>query len=228
MEAFRAGLAEAGFVEGKNLSIEYRWANGSFRQLPGLAADLVRRQVAVIATADAFGPIREAMAATSTIPIVFVYDGDPVKDGLVASLSRPGSNVTGIGTNNSELDGKRLDLLLKMVPRVRKVGFLSGERSFFFYEENKTSMLAAGRALGVEIMIVECHDEGDYEAAVLKMVEGGAGAMILGTFVLRNLYKVVSLASLHKLPTIYPDRFGDRARAQAGRHHVQSCLYALT
>jgi putative ABC transport system substrate-binding protein len=198
----RAGLADGGFIEGRNLSIEYRWAV-NFRQLGGMAADLVRLQAAVIVTYY-LTPARAAMAATSTVPIVFAYGGDPVKDGLVASLSRPGGNVTGMMTFATELDGKRLDLLSKMVPRVRKVGFLSGVRSHFGYDELTTTMLAAGRALGVEIMIVECRDDRDFEAAVAKMVEGGAGAMILSSFVFDKLEKVVSLALLHKLPAVYP------------------------
>jgi putative tryptophan/tyrosine transport system substrate-binding protein len=210
MEAFRAGLAEAGFIDGRNLSIEYRWANGNFRQIPEMAADLVRRQVAVIVAWGALGPILAAKAATPTIPIVFFYGGDPVKNGLVASLNRPGANVTGITAMNSELAGKRLDLLLKMVPRARKVGFLSGDRSFIGYEEQTTSMLTAGHALGVEILIVECRSDADFEAAVAKMVEGGADAMILGIFVFRNLDRTVSLALRHKLPTIYP--YGPLAR----------------
>ena len=205
VKAFRAGLAEAGFIEGKNLSIEYRWANGNFRQLPDIAADLVRRQVAIIVAWGALGPVRAAKAATSTIPIVFSYAGDPVKDGLVASLNRPGGNITGLtAIVGDELDGKRLELLLRLVPQARKVAFLSGDRSFVFYEQYTTSMHAAGRALGVEIMIVECRSDRDYEAALAKMVEGRADAMIVGLFVLPNLGKVVQLAALHKLPTIYP------------------------
>jgi putative ABC transport system substrate-binding protein len=214
VKALLAGLAEAGFIEGKNLSIEYRWANGNFEQLPDMAADLVRRQVAVIVASGALGPVRAAKTATSAIPIVFVYGGDPVKDGLVASLNRPGGNVTGMTVSAGEsggLDGKRLELLLQLVPQARKVAFLSGDRSFIFYEQFTTSMLAAGRALGVDIMIVECRSDRDYEAALAKMVEGRADAMIVGTFALPNLGKVVQLAALHKLPTIYP--FGGFARA---------------
>jgi putative ABC transport system substrate-binding protein len=206
VKAFRAGLAEAGFIEGKNVSIEYRWHN-NFSSLTNMAADLVRRQVAVIVAWGAAGPAFAAKAATSTIPIVFSYGGDPVKDGLVASLNRPGGNVTGVTANPGdfgELDGKRLELLLQLVPRARKVAFLSGDRSFVYYKQQTTSMLAAGRALGVEIMIVECRSDRDYEGALAKMVEGRADAMIVGTFVLPNLGKVVPLAALHKLPTIYP------------------------
>ena len=201
----RAGLAEAGFIEGTNLSIEYRWAIGNSRQLPGMAADLVRRRVAAIVAARGVGPVLAAKAATSTIPIVFAYAGDPVMDGLVSSLSRPGGNVTGMTTLASELDGKRLDLLLKMVPQARKVGFLTGIGGTGGALYNAT-MLAAGRALGVEIVSVECRSDIEFEAAVAKMADSGVGGMILSTFGFRNREKVVALAALHKLPTIYPFR----------------------
>jgi putative ABC transport system substrate-binding protein len=123
--------------------------------------------------------------------------GDPVEIGLVTTLNRPGGNITGINTFASELASKRLDLLLKMVPQANKIGFLSGSRFFLAYKEQITSMLAAGRALGVEIMIVECRNDRDYDAAVATMAEGGAGGMILGSFALPNLDKVVPLAALH-------------------------------
>jgi putative tryptophan/tyrosine transport system substrate-binding protein len=206
VEAFRAGLADGGFIERANLFIEYRWAAGDSGRIPDLAADLVGRQVAVIVAVGAAAPALGAKAATSTIPIVFLYGGDPVTNGLVASLSRPGGNVTGINAFTSELAGKRLDLLLKVVPQANKIGFLSGTRFRFAYEEQTTAVLAAGGALGVKILIVECRDDRDYEAAVAKMAEGGAAGMILGSFVLPNLEKVVPLAALHNLPTIYHNR----------------------
>ena len=205
-EAFRAGLAEGGFIEGRNLSIEYRWGRGNARQVANFAAELVSRPVALIVALGALAPARAARRATSTIPIVFAYGGDPVKDGLVASFNRPGGNLTGMISLTSELLGKRLDLLLKMVPRARKVGFLSGTSNYFAHEDQTSAILAAGRAVGVEIMIVECRDDRDYESALVKMAEGGADAMILGSFALPNLEKVVPLAALYKLPAIYPNR----------------------
>jgi putative ABC transport system substrate-binding protein len=207
VEAFRAGLAEGGFIEGRNLSIEYRWGRGNFRQVPDLAAELVSRPVALIVAVGGLGTARAAKRATSTIPIVFLYGGDPVKEGLVASFNRPGGNLTGMILLTSELLGKRLDLMLRMLPRARKVGFLSGTSNFAAYEEQTSAILAAGRASGVEIMIVECRDDRDYESALVKMAEGGADAMILGSFALPNLQKVVPLAALYKLPAIYPNRF---------------------
>jgi putative tryptophan/tyrosine transport system substrate-binding protein len=174
--------------------------------LRDLAADLVGRQVALIVAVGALGPALAAKAATSKIPIVFMFGGDPVKEGLVATFGRPGRHITGIVTLTGELANKRLDLLLKVVPQARKIGFLSGTRNFLAYEEQTTAMLGAGRALGVEILIAECRSDRDFEAAVAKIAEGGAGAMILGSFVLPNLDKVVPLVALHKLPTIYPFR----------------------
>jgi putative tryptophan/tyrosine transport system substrate-binding protein len=209
IEAFRVGLADSGFIEGTNLSIEYRSAGGNFRLLPSLSSDLVGRQVAVIVAVGARAPALSAKAATSTIPIVFHYFGDPVNDGLVASLNRPGGNVTGITSSSGEsggLDGKRLELLLQLVPQARKVAFLCGDKSYIAYQALTTPMLAAGRALGVEIMIVECRSDRDYEAALTKMVEGRADAMILSTFPLINREKIVFLAALHNLPAIYPYR----------------------
>jgi putative ABC transport system substrate-binding protein len=211
-DGLRAGLAEAGFIEGRNLTIEYRWANGDYRQLPALADDLVRRQVAAIVAVGSLGPPVAARNATSTIPIVFGYGGDPVKDGFVASLSRPDNNVTGITLFGGELGGKRLDLLRQMVPRAKIVGYLSGDATFVYYERLTSSMLAAGRALGVEIMVVECRSDSDFEAALEKMVRGGAEALILDVFPFSNLDKVVSLAALHKIPAMYPFR----RLAQAG------------
>ena len=212
VEALRSGLADAGFIEGRNLTIEYRWANGDYRQLPALAADLVRRQVTVIVAVGALSPPRAAKAATSAIPIVFSYGGDPVKDSLVTSLNRPGGNVTGMTLFGRELAGKRLNLLRQMVPRAKIVGYLSDDASFIYYERLTSQILAAGRAIGVEIMIVECRSDGDFEAALDKMVRGGAGALILDTFAFSNLEKVVSLAAFHKIPTMYPFRW----LAQAG------------
>jgi putative ABC transport system substrate-binding protein len=207
VEALLAGLAEGGFIEGRNLSIEYRWGRGNPRRVADFAAELVSRPVALIVTFGAVAPVLAAKRATSTIPIVFAYSGDPVASGLVASFNRPGGNLTGMTTLGGELLGKRLEMLLRMVPRARKVGFLSGTRNFFAYEEQTTAILAAGRAAGVEIMIVECRDDREYESALVKMAEGGADAMILGGFVLPNLQKVVPLAALYKLPAIYPSRF---------------------
>jgi hypothetical protein len=131
--AFRQGLAKVGYIEGQNVAIEYRWADGRFARLPALAAELVDHQVAVIVALGALGPARAAMSATRTIPIVFTYGGDPVKDGLVASLNRPGGNVTGVATISSQLVGKWLSLAGDLVPQATTVAFLSGDSSYSMY-----------------------------------------------------------------------------------------------
>ena len=130
LDPFRQGLAEAGYVESQNVATEYRSANGQFGRLPALASELVQRQVAVIVAVGARSPVLAAKMATSTISIVFVYGGDPVDEGLVASLDRPGGNVTGVAIINAELAGKRLDLLQKLVPQATTFAFLSGDSSY--------------------------------------------------------------------------------------------------
>jgi ABC-type uncharacterized transport system substrate-binding protein len=170
LAAFHQGLKKAGFLEGQNAAIEYRWAGGQFDSIPGLVADLVERQVAVIVAVNGFVPIRAAKAATSTIPIVFAYGGDPVKQGLVASFSRPGTNITGVTFLTEALTAKRLELLRMLLPHAKTVGFLSGgARSIFYQQEQKDSMLEAGRALGLEIAIVEAASDRDFEAAFATM-----------------------------------------------------------
>jgi putative tryptophan/tyrosine transport system substrate-binding protein len=206
LAAFHQGLKKAGFVEGQNAAIEYRWAGGQFERIPGLVADLIERQVAVIVAVNGFVPIRAAKAATSTIPIVFAYGGDPVKQGLVASFSRPGSNITGVTFLAEALAGKRLELLGMLLPHAKTVGFLSGGARSILYQEQKDSILEAGRALGLEIAIVEAASDRDFEAAFSNMVERQVDAFVLSTFPYPNLGKVVALAARHKLPAMYPGR----------------------
>ena len=206
LDAFRAGLAEAGYVEGRNLAIEYRWGNGEPRRLPALAADLVERHVAVIVAAGALAPALASKAATSTIPIVFVYGGEPVADGLIPSLNRPGGNLTGVAAFSIDLGGKRLDLLRQMVPQAKMVGFLSGDASFSLYEQQRSPIFAAARALGLQLTVVECGIDCDFEGAFATLVERRAEALIHGSFVFRNFEKVVALAARHKIPAMYPYR----------------------
>jgi putative ABC transport system substrate-binding protein len=196
LEALRTGLTEAGYEVGRNLKIEHR----------SLAIDLVNRKVAVIVTTGLRGPIIAAKTATSTIPIVFFYAGDPVADGLVASLNRPGGNITGVTTLSGELAGKRLDLLHQMVPEAKTVGFLAGTPDYIAYEGQTSSMRAAARALGLELVVAECRDRADFETAFSTFAERHAEAFILGTFALANLNKVVALAASTKLPAIYTSR----------------------
>jgi hypothetical protein len=164
--AFRQALAEVGYVEGQNAAIEFRWANGQFRLLPGLAADLVRRQVAVIIASGAPGAALAAKAATPTIPIVIVVGIDPVEYGLVASLNRPGGNVTGATSLSLELAGKRFNFVRDLLPQATTVAYLLGGPNLTS-EALKSDILAAGRALGQQVVILETRgDRDDYEAGL--------------------------------------------------------------
>jgi len=207
---FRQGLAEAGYVEGRNVAIEFRWAEGHYDRLPALAGDLVRRQAAVIVATGALGTALAAKAATSTIPIVFMQGADPVKYGLVASFNRPGGNVTGVVFRSIEIASKRLDFLSELVPQATTVAYLSGGASFLTFEEQKSNMLAAANTLRRQVIVLECRSEGDFDAAFASLVERGAGAFIVGVFPLfyelRNRDRIIALAAHHKLPAMYPHR----------------------
>jgi ABC-type uncharacterized transport system substrate-binding protein len=205
--AFRQGLASAGYVEGRNVAIEFRWADSQGARVSALAKDLVDRRVALIFTGGWGGPARIAKAATSTIPIVFAYGGDPVKDGLVTSLSHPGGNVTGVTTINAELVSKWLSLVLDLVPQATTIGFLvSGFDAGAFEEDQTSQMLAAARALGRQIVILETRSERDYEMAFKTLVQREAGALVVGPFAFRNTNEILALAARYKIPTIYPRR----------------------
>ncbi len=211
---FRQGLAEGGYVEGRNVTIEFRWANGQFRSLPGLAADLVRSQAAVIVASGAISSPLAAKAASSTIPIVFVNGGDPVKYGLVASLNRPGGNITGVTFLNQELAGKRLDLLCELLPHATTVAYLSAGSRSLVYEEQRSAILAAARALGRQVIVGDAESDREFEAAFTTFVDRGAVALVVGAFPLfsgfsgvpRNRDKILQLAAHHKIPAIYPGR----------------------
>jgi putative ABC transport system substrate-binding protein len=204
--AFRAGLADAGFVEGQNLAIEYRWGNDDFRRIPSLAADLVRSRVAVLVAVGAHSSTFAAKGATSTIPIVFVFEGDPVQYGLVDSLNRPDGNTTGVTSIDNELAGKRLELLHYMVPGVTTVAFLSGTPNYVTYREQTGAILAAGRELGLEILIMECRDDRDFESAFDTMLQRQARALTIGNFPFSNLDRIVALAARYRIPAMYPGR----------------------
>jgi len=155
MAAFRAGLAEAGYVEGRNVAVEYRWAEGQFERLPAMAADLVGRKVAVISTGAPDVAVRAAMAATKTIPIVFTTASDPVAAGFVPSLGRPGGNVTGIAFMGVELAAKRLELLHGLLPRAARIALLVNPNNPDVTREVILHTQDAARSLGMEIVVVE-------------------------------------------------------------------------
>jgi putative ABC transport system substrate-binding protein len=211
MAAFQRGLNEVGYVEGQNLAIEYRWANGSYERLAELMAALVTLRVGVIV---AFGTtaIRAAKAGHATgpaaaIPIVFAAGNDPVADGIVASLNRPGGNITGVTSITGALASKRLELLREFVPNVATVGFLVNVDNSISTEERRDAEIAA-RALGRRLRIVNAHNERDLDQAFVTLAQEHVGAVIVGsdTFFLSRMSQIASLATRHSLPAIAPYR----------------------
>ena len=212
LRRFHQGLKDTGYVEGENVAIEYRWAQGQLDRLPALAAELVRRQVAVIA---AFGDIAAvaAKAATTAIPIVFGVSENPVKAGLVASLNRPGSNATGINFLGAELGSKQLGLLHELVPAAVRVGLLVNPR----VPQTETvtrDVAAAASAIGLQIDVVEASESREIEAAFRTLVRNRADALVIGAdpfFASRRL-QLATLATRHAIPAI----FNIREYAEAG------------
>jgi putative tryptophan/tyrosine transport system substrate-binding protein len=204
--AFHQGLSETGYVEGQNVAIEYRWAEGRYDRLAGLAADLVGRKVDVIATLGGMPSVLAAKTATSTIPVVFNVGSDPVELGLVASLARPGGNLTGVTGMASELMAKRLELLLELVPRARVIALLVNPNN-----ANTEGVIGdvreAARAKGVQLDILKASTEGEIDAAFTS-VQPRAGALVVGSDVLFNSQReqLVALAARHAVPAIYDRR----------------------
>jgi putative ABC transport system substrate-binding protein len=203
--AFRRGLNEVGFVEGQNVAIEQRWAEGQDDRLPALVADLVRRKAAVI-VANNPGALA-AKAAATTIPIVFATGSDPVRDGLVASLNRPGGNVTGVVFITSVLGAKRLELLRQLVPKATTIAMLVRPNTTET-EAERIDVQNAAQALGQELVLFDVTSGRDIEAAFATLVERRAGGLLVGTgpFLTSNRERVVALAARHGVPAIYPLR----------------------
>ena len=199
--AFRLGLKQSGFIEGQNVAIEYRYAENHRDRAPALAAELMGRKVAVIATDQA---IREAKAATSTVPLLFILGADPVAAGLVASLNRPGANVTGIVFFSAQLGAKRIELLRQLVPTATTIGVMA----FPISPEDKTErsqVEAAAASSGQQILIADAVREGEIERAFATFAEKRVGAVLVGSgpFFRSNKEKIVALASRYALPTSY-------------------------
>jgi putative tryptophan/tyrosine transport system substrate-binding protein len=203
--AFRDGLKETGFVEGQNVAIEYRYAEGRNDRLPALVADLIDRRVAVIVGNNpaAFA----AKTATSTVPIVFAYGGDPVKDGLVASLNRPGGNVTGVVFIQGVLGAKRLELLRQIVPKATTIAVLVNPNNPEAVSE-RSDVQAAALAIGQQLLVLDVSSDRDIETAFATFVQRGAGALLVGSgaFFFSHREQVVALAARHALPASYPQR----------------------
>jgi len=204
VEGFRGGLKEVGFVEGQNVTIDYRWADGHYDRLPGLAADLVARQVAVIFAAGGPDPARAAKAATSTIPIAFYSATDPVNAGLVPSLNRPGGNVTGVSIMGSVLEGKRLELLHELVPKTSTIAILIDPNYPAANPQSQDAQEAAAR-LSVTPIMLSAGTERDIDTAFATLVQRGAGALLVtqNPFFITRREQLFALAARHALPTLY-------------------------
>jgi putative ABC transport system substrate-binding protein len=206
LPAFRQGIRETGYVEGQNVAIEYRWAQDQHDRLPDLAADLVHRQVAVIAARDTASAIA-AKAATTTIPIVFVSGGDPVKLGLVASLNRPGGNVTGIAFLSNELGTKRLGLLHELRPGAVRIAVLV-DPNFPTTEPFVSSVRAAALVIGKQIEILHASTDRDMDAVFAGLAQKPVDALMVAPGPLFNNRRVqlITLAAYHRVPAIYFQR----------------------
>ena len=204
LQAFRQGLSDIGYVEGRNVAIEYRWAGGQNDRLPALAADLVRRQVSVIAVLVGTPAALAAKAATSTIPVVFQVGTDPVAAGLVASLVRPGGNVTGVTNLNTELGPKRLELLRELIPTANTIALLVNPTSPFVTENISRELQSAARTLGLQLHILNASTERDFDKVFETLLQLRADALVIAPdamFISRS-EQLGALTLRHAVPAI--------------------------
>jgi putative tryptophan/tyrosine transport system substrate-binding protein len=201
--AFHKGFNETGYVEGRNVAVEYRWAEGKYDVLPIMATDLIRRQVTVIVAIGDPSP-QIAKAATQTIPIVFAANGDPVRDDLVASLNRPGGNVTGVTIFGAAAVTKRLQLLHDLMPQVVAIAYLMNPNNPNGEVEMRAAQ-AAAQSLGLQMHVLSASNEGELEVAFATMAQHRAGALLVASdlFFLGRRDQLVSLAARHQIPAIY-------------------------
>jgi len=205
LAAFRRGLSQTGYVEDRNVAIEYRWAEGHNDRLPGLAAELVRRQVSVIVVLESTNGALAAKAATQTIPIVFMQGADAVRIGLVGSLNRPGGNLTGFDLLLAETAGKRLELLLDLVPRARSIAYLRNPTNPVYAESEAREVQAAAQALGVRLLLVNASSPTEIETAFADVVQQRADALQVSSDGFLQTYpdQIVALAARNAVPAIY-------------------------
>jgi putative ABC transport system substrate-binding protein len=210
MVGFHQGLREMGYSEGRNVTIEYRWADGQFERLPTMAADLVSRKVAVICAGAGDVAIREAMAATKTIPVVFTTASDPVRAGFVVSLGRPGGNVTGTTFMGVELVAKRMELLHEVLPGVTRIALLVNPNNPGLMEDNIRLSEAAVQRLGLEMVIVKAGSESEIESAIGAAVHQKASALSIGNdaYLSSRSRPIAAVALRHALPTMSESRDG--------------------
>jgi putative ABC transport system substrate-binding protein len=204
---FNQGLAETGYVVGRNVALERRDAENHRERLPELAADLVRRAVAVI-IAPTGGAVEAAKAATQAVPVVFMMAADPVENGVVASLNRPGGNLTGVALQGAEIAAKRLELLHKLVPAADTIAVFAASPSSTLARVETTALQSAARVLGVRLMVFNIQAENEIASAFATLVDQRAGAIFVGTNILFTVARaqIISLASRHAIPTAYFDR----------------------
>jgi ABC-type uncharacterized transport system substrate-binding protein len=205
--AFRRGLADAGYIEGKNVTIEFRWAERRYDRLPAMAVDLVRRQVAVIVATGGSRSVLAAKAATSTIPIVFTLGNDPVRLGLIASLNRPGGNITGVSILTLELAAKRLEVLHVLVPKASVIAMLQNPDNQAIAEPEARATQEAARGLGLQVILVKARNEQEIAAAFAQIAEAHAGALLVGSDPLLEAGRdqLIALAARYAMPTLYSE-----------------------
>jgi putative ABC transport system substrate-binding protein len=208
LKAFRQGLSESGFVEGRNVTIEYRWADGHYDRLKELAADLVSRGVNVIVTPASAPAALAAQAATKTIPIVFETGADPVTIGLVASLSRPGGNITGVTASSFALGPKRLEVLHEVVPSVRLIAALVNPAAGDIAERQMQDLQAAARTMGLELLVLQAGADGDLDTVFSTLLQKRAGGLVIIPEVFSNSRReqIAALSLRHVVPAIFQSR----------------------
>jgi putative ABC transport system substrate-binding protein len=208
MAGFRTGLSETGFVEGRNVAIEYRWAEGHFDRMRAMAADLVARKVTVILVGGSLAGVRAALAATQNIPIVFTTAANPVDSGLVASLNHPRGNATGITVFAVELGPKKLELLREMIPTARKIALLMNPTNLDTLEPERQNLQAAAGHLGMELVVLNARTESEIEGAFATAARQGAAALYVGSdaFLVSQRDHIAALGLRYALPTISPAR----------------------
>jgi putative tryptophan/tyrosine transport system substrate-binding protein len=204
VSAYRRGLDESGFLEGRNVAIEFRWAEGQYDRLPSLASELVRLPVSLIAASGGLPSVAAAKAATTTIPIVFTLGSDPVKFGIVASLNRPGGNITGVSLLAYLLDAKRAELLHKLVPDAVAIGILVNPKNAQA-EAQSGDFLAAARSLGREPVVLNASNETEINSAFATLIQQRAAAMVVSAdpVFLSRRDQIVTLSAQHAIPAIY-------------------------
>jgi putative ABC transport system substrate-binding protein len=207
LQAFRQGLSDAGFVEGRNVAVEYRWSDGQYDRLPELAADLVRLGVNVIVTPGSTASALAAQAATKTIPIVFETGADPIAAGLVPRLNRPGGNITGVSSLNNQVGPKRLEVLHEAIPFAKVIAVLINPAAGDVAERQKADLQATARMMGLEVVVVEAGTDREIETAFSALKSRAGGVVIIpDAFFISRQQQLATLALQNEMPAIFQNR----------------------